>query len=236
MRYALTVLTILCVPLSLLPITKQELAQRYKGKFLVVLRDGLAVGACANHAVARGLFGTNMPGLAVRITEDKAEYHEQTGFSAMTDECGAILPEPLHKGEVLKVDSVYLRYGHNFTIAVDTLSPHAVERGVGAYGHQSFEQGRADLIFLVSNHKDFDAAVALVETWVRVFDSQDEAAKFGNTASGVFVKEVKSGMSFAEVESALGPPQTRIDLAPKVLYKYKDMTVEFRDGKVSDVR
>ena len=25
-------------------------------------------------------------------------------------------------------------------------------------------------------------------------------------------------------------------LGPKVLYKYKDMTVEFRDGKVADVR
>ena len=43
-------------------------------------------------------------------------------------------------------------------------------------------------------------------------------------------------MSFAEVESALGVPQTRVDLGEKVLYKYKDMTVEFHDGKVTDVR
>src|SRR5690349_24244666 len=140
MRYALAVLAVLCIPLSSFPITKRELAQGYKGKFLVVLREGLAVGACANHTGTRGLFGTKMPELGVKITEDRAEYHEQTGFSAMSDECGAIMPEPLHKGEVLKVDSVYFRYGHNFAIVADTLSPHAIERGVGAFGHQSFEQ------------------------------------------------------------------------------------------------
>ena len=43
-------------------------------------------------------------------------------------------------------------------------------------------------------------------------------------------------MSFADVESALGAPLTRVDLGEKVLYKYKDMTVEFHDGKVTDVR
>jgi hypothetical protein len=43
-------------------------------------------------------------------------------------------------------------------------------------------------------------------------------------------------MTIAEVESVLGPPQTRVDLADKILYKYKDMTVEFREGKVADVR
>jgi hypothetical protein len=50
------------------------------------------------------------------------------------------------------------------------------------------------------------------------------------------VKEIKLGMDFSQVEAALGQPETRVDLGQKVLYKYKDMTVEFRDGKVADVR
>lgn len=50
------------------------------------------------------------------------------------------------------------------------------------------------------------------------------------------MKEVKLGMTPAEVESALGLPETKVDLGEKVLYKYKDMTVEFHDGKVTDVR
>jgi hypothetical protein len=32
------------------------------------------------------------------------------------------------------------------------------------------------------------------------------------------------------------PQTTKIDPGEKVLYKYKDMTVEFHDGKVSDVK
>jgi hypothetical protein len=43
-------------------------------------------------------------------------------------------------------------------------------------------------------------------------------------------------MTFAEVEAALGLPITKVDLAERVLYKYKDMTVEFHEGKVSDVK
>ena len=43
-------------------------------------------------------------------------------------------------------------------------------------------------------------------------------------------------MTFAEVEGALGVPETKVDLGQKVLHKYKDLSVEFRDGKVADVK
>jgi len=49
-------------------------------------------------------------------------------------------------------------------------------------------------------------------------------------------KEIKLGMTTDEVEKVLGAPVTKVDLGEKVLYKYKDMTVEFHDGKVTDVR
>ena len=50
------------------------------------------------------------------------------------------------------------------------------------------------------------------------------------------VKEIRLGMTPAEVEAALGAPETKADLGEKALYKYKNMTVEFHDGKVTDVR
>jgi hypothetical protein len=43
-------------------------------------------------------------------------------------------------------------------------------------------------------------------------------------------------MTFAEVEASLGIPETRADLGEKVIYKYKNMTVEFFNGKVADIR
>jgi hypothetical protein len=49
-------------------------------------------------------------------------------------------------------------------------------------------------------------------------------------------KEIKLGMSADEVERILGGPAIKVDLGEKVLYKYKDMTIEFRSGRVTDVR
>jgi len=49
-------------------------------------------------------------------------------------------------------------------------------------------------------------------------------------------KEIKFGMTTDQVEKILGVPATKVDLGEKVLYKYKDMTIEFHDGKVTDVR
>ena len=48
--------------------------------------------------------------------------------------------------------------------------------------------------------------------------------------------EIKLGMPAADVERLLGLPATKADLGEKILYRYKDMTVEFHDGKVVDVR
>lgn len=124
-------------------------------------------------------------------------------------------------------------------LTVETLSPHAVTRGIGAFAHQSMELGGASIaIYAGPSGVDFAAADALAAQWFTLLDGTNsaDAAQLGNTAAGIFVNQVKLGMSFAEVESALGVPQTRVDLGEKVLYKYKDMTVEFHDGKVTDVR
>jgi hypothetical protein len=117
------------------------------------------------------------------------------------------------------------------------VSPHAITRGVGAFEYQSLERGATDMAIRPGGAKDFNAD-AVTQQWFMLFDNQGavDAARLGNTETGAFVNQVKSGMSFAEVEAALGVPQTRVDLGEKVLYKYKDMTVEFHDGKVTDVR
>jgi hypothetical protein len=215
---------------------KKDFTERYKDKYLVVLRDGLAVGTCGEHPADTGFHGhtTTLP-LKVKISGDAADYKPDAGFGAGLTGCGQMIPDPVHKGEVLRTRSVGFHKGGLMIIA-ETVNAHQVDRGVGAFGHQSYEQAAAELIFLDCDPSDTDACPARVDRWVKVFESNDEAAKFGNTASGAFVKEVKLGMTSAEVESVLGLPETKIDLGEKVLYKYKNMTVEFKDGKVSDVR
>jgi hypothetical protein len=221
----------LCLPLF--AADKKELEERYKGKYLLVLREGLAVGMCEGRPEVPS--GT---ALDVRITGESVEFGRQAGAGTGLTGCGEIIPEPLHKGEIVFAKYTWFRRfkGGNFTITVQTVTPHQVKGGAGAKRHEHLKYGKADLIFETSDTRDYVGIASLVETWLRPFDTRAEAAHYGNTASGVYVKEVKLGMSFAEVEAALGPPQTRADLGEKVLYKYKDMTVEFHNGKVTDVK
>jgi len=210
---------------------KEAAVLKYKGKFLVVKKDGIAVGP-----FVKDLMGPTTGG-ASNIINDAGAIQTLGGIALVS------------KGEVLKITDVHLINAHResrgfqkggyLDLIVQTVSPHAVTRGVGAFAHQSMEPGRAFIaLHAGQNGEDFAAADALVAQWFKLLDgtSPADAAQLGNTASGVFVNQVKSGMSFAEVESALGVPQTRVELGEKVLYKYKDMTVEFHDGKVTDVR
>jgi hypothetical protein len=206
---------------------KKDFSQRYKNKYFVVMRDGLVLAICSES-----------PGMEtdieVKVTDFSAEIVTK-GFLAglRAQQCGAA-PEPVHKGEVL-ASSRYAWVGRGrLEVTVKTLSPHAVTRGIGAFQHESHEYPGATLLFPMEG--GYDQVAALVDKWLKTFDTQAEAAKVGNTASGAFVKEVKLGMTPAEVEAALGLPETKVDLGEKVLYKYKNMTVEFHDGKVTDVR
>ena len=47
---------------------------------------------------------------------------------------------------------------------------------------------------------------------------------------------MKLGMTASEVEAAMGPPESRVDSGDRVLQKYRDMTIEFGNGKVVEVR
>jgi hypothetical protein len=212
-----------------LPSDKKDFAERYKDKYFVVMRDGLLLAICSER-----------PGyetyVEVKVTDSGAEMPKEgflSGLFGADMHCGGS-PEPAHRGEVLRSSKHVRIHGRWLGIPVQGLSPHAITRGVGAFQHESHEYPGAFLLFPVEG--GYDQVGALVGKWLRTFDTQEEAAKFGNTASGAFVKEVKLGMSPGEVEAAMGLPEAKVDLGEKVLYKYKNMTVEFHDGKVSDVR
>jgi len=197
-------------------IDKEAVLSKYRNKFVVVAKEGLST--CLHGPLENGAMSVIINKLG------DAEVKYALGCQS----------EPLHKGEILKVSRTSFAGGY-LHIEVKTVSPHNATRGIGAFAHESAEMGIAS-ISIASDKGDVDKADALAAQWLKPFDTAGDAAKFGNTASGVFVNQVKSGMSFAQVESALGLPLTRIDLDEKVLYKYKDMTVEFHDGKVTDVR
>jgi len=218
--------TALVLPLTLCsmwaaPIEKDALQAKFRKRFVVVNDKGLMAASCDSSSGAGIGVLTNVV-TSVRNIEIKR---------------GTRCPvQPLQMGEVLKVEDASFHFG-NLILETTSVSPHSVTRGAGAFAHEITAQAKAYVWFRAGKDgKDFAAADALAAHWFTPFDTATDAAKIGNTASGVFVKEVKAGMSFAEVESALGVPVTRVDLGAKVLYKFKDMIVEFQNGKVADVR
>lgn len=214
---------------------KDALKNRYDKKFLVVLREGLAVGLCSSPT--RMPLGIEPPTLPVKVSGDAASYREETGFRTMGSGCASIAPEPVSKGEILLVKRVW-SHGDHFNIVVVS-QPREVERTAGAayeLKRKRTEVGFADLAFQSSNLKDADGVIALIDRWVKPFDDVADARIFAKTILEPATKDIKLGMSVADVEKAFGAPVTRVDLGEKLIYRYKDMVVEFHDGKVSDVR
>jgi hypothetical protein len=205
-----------------------DLKANYNHRFVVVLRKGLVIGFRASDKYTSAGAEVHVDGTHAQVCPpDSGGYN--TCFNTIT--------QPVQPKEVLHVDYVFLDRKHSrFGFDLKTTSPHSIQRGIGAFAHESLEEGELKLIFYSNVLDDFSAMVNEVDYWLKPFSTAEEAAAFGNTASGVFVREVKLGMTFAEVEQVLGLPQTRVDLGEKVLYKYKDMTIEFRAGKVTDVR
>lgn len=203
---------------------------KYEHKFAEVLQDGLVVAYCSGVKFMDIDVTSHRNTVALGITEN--------GIDKVVNAFGCPT-QPIRKGEVLIISNVRTA-NKGARIYLDAESTrHSLTRGIGAFEHESIEVGKINLAFASNGFRGRSQGGGdndqLISKWLRLSDTA-ERAKLGNTASMVEVKQVKLGMSFAEVEQALGLPVTRVELNTKVLYKYKDMTVEFQDGKVSDVR
>jgi len=146
---------------------RKDASERYKGKYLVVMRDGLVLAICSEKPGGRAY-------LRVRVTESGVDTSKH-GFlenlpEGRYDVCGAT-PEAVHKGEVLKSSHAAIR-GKWLLIWVESLSLHSVTRGVGAFEHESHEYPAAILMFPAEGGNDQAGAIA--DQWLKPFDTQEE--------------------------------------------------------------
>jgi hypothetical protein len=169
-----------------LALDKKDLQAEYHKKFVVVLKDGLAVGVCAarRQALLRTGMGGNAPvSMPVWITKSGATYKAGTGIGAGFSGCRELVPQSIRKGEVLAVDRTFFYRGRDFTLVVADLSPGEIEVRPKSSRRRAYERGTAEFRFKVEDAKDYDAIAALVAQWVKVFDSKEAAAQFANTPS-----------------------------------------------------
>ena len=118
---------------------------------------------------------------------------------------------------------------------------HQVQRLGGIHGagggQKSFERTTTKLRFFFDEATlksgDLDHIYTAIDSWVKPFSTLEDAIAFASTLG---TREISLGMTIAEIESVLGPPETKISLGEKVIYKYEGMAIEFVDGKVADVK
>jgi len=159
-------------------------AEPYENKYLVVLREGLVVGICSHQRASSTL--------VVRVTDADAD-HSGHGLDKLLRmfQRGASVPIPLHPGDMLKVTHAEFWFSPDFfalyrlILAVQTVSAHSMAQGLGAQEHESQAVEAAEFQFDAGGNvvcdEEFDA---LVERWVKVFNTQEDAAKFGAQLTG----------------------------------------------------
>jgi hypothetical protein len=146
---------------------------------------------------------------------------------------------PFRPGEAVKIVDVTERPGDGAgLVEVVSLFKHNITRGLAAMQHESPEKLRLFLIFQrPDEEKPFDCGM-VGTAWSTLFSPLDAAAvqrMLSANPSGVLVDEVKVGMTPAEVEAILGPPERKADLTTKTIYFYPRMKITFVAGKVADV-
>ncbi len=172
-------------------IDKEELLSRYRNKFVRVTEPGISTGFC----------GLNQGGAPSRLSRKLIMRVNGVG-EVQTDNFFGCDVQPVSTGEVLRIFNVGFHSGC-LVLLFSNISQHAVTRGLGAFSHQSLELGGTAMwIRAGEDGKDLAQADARASHWFKVFNTAGEAANFGNTAPGVFVSQVKTGMSFAEVEAS----------------------------------
>jgi hypothetical protein len=83
---------------------------------------------------------------------------------------------------------------------------------------------------------DVAPVITEIERWFKSFQDRESAITFLNANSASFIPEIKIGMSLAEVEKILGPPEKKFTFPDKVVYRYKDFSVEFKENIVTDIK
>lgn len=229
-EYRLAVLAAVAGASLSLASDRNLLKKKYEASSLIPRQQGLVIFLC--HAPQPADPTPCALPWPVHVFADHVDYKNRNASNP--PECG--LPSPVHllPSDLLTVTEVGFM-DKRFYLQVKQTSAVRYACGMGNDSHEVFARGQAAFFFNVSNPKDVSAFDRLVQAWLRPA-TQDELAKAVQSEKLTSTRRIGLGMTMGEVEEVLGPPETRADLGDKVLYKYKDMTVEFRKGKVADVR
>ncbi len=158
--------------------TKDVLKHTYDHKYLVVLREGLAVGVCARRAREGYSSSTDLPKIIVYISGNSVQLESPGKFSLlMPENCETVAPSPIHSGQILVVKGSHV-VGGELRLSVETVSINE-SRPVNPLFRSDSEANRAaEFRFKLRDADNYSECVRQVEGWVKVFASPQDAESF----------------------------------------------------------
>src|SRR5579859_4609224 len=156
---------------------KDQLKAHYDNKYFLVLRDGLAVGACEQWSKYSSGSSRSLPKIIVQISGDVVNFETPGKYSFAMIDCDTVAPMPIHKGQLLVVKGV--RYERpELRLSVETVSLHVRDQGAIGSRYEDRNRGAAELRFKLIDPGNYGSTVRQVESWLKVFSSLDEVGDY----------------------------------------------------------
>lgn len=213
----------------------QKLDDYFKEKKFAVLR----FGDIPAMPTGKSVLGDNFYSIRVK---NGGVFKKSKSLLNLGKEANQTLPE----GELVSVKAVEVKKKGVY-IAVKTV--RKLFAGMKDEGKKSFHlknkydnygtefEFHFDKEYLLTySEKNYDFIIKGIENYLKFFETDSEAMAFVSSGGKTTEKaELKTGMTIEEVTEIMGLPEKKLSFGDKTKFVYKDMTVIFESGKVSEV-
>lgn len=219
----------LCLGKGLSKAAKKTVENRYKeargedaGTFLVVTRKGIPAGLDAVSFLTVGYGAPPSPKVKKNIPGVEIKNGKITKVESNSE------PISFQPGSLLIIERLRIKNDY-IEIQTRTFESSPTNRDVPV-GLNLYERARLKFYFDRSTMEsdELEVVFSTIDEWLKGFDDHTQAFKYSRSISG---PRIVFGMTFAQVEEIMGLPETKESDGNRVIYRYKDMTVEFFDGR-----
>ena len=227
---------------------KQKLEARYKHQKLRVIPPHVTVGLFKRTGIGPPDSDFNVhydhfyPGIELPKKYQKRENFDERTTEEVTSQAQFI--DQLQPGESLEVVEfrIFGRGNNGYVdLMLKTLSTRrlATEQSISpaGYGYTDKLPYEVHFRFVFPADAKYDEVVHEIDHYlVPASEYKEVVAQAQKMADGPRNIEIQPGMSKDDVTKGLGEPLKTITFGAKTILKYKDVTVELQDGRVTEVK
>jgi hypothetical protein len=164
----LALAAILLISLPCPAIEKEAMLGRYRDKFVVTRREGLAVGVCARRQKRSRSLVAEKPKVTIKLDGDSIQV--DVPRVAVPEGCDEVRAAPVRKGEILRVTHVASHGGYLILELEESASRHRAS-ALAPRSHSSVARGYAWVMIKIPERNDYAAALETADRWFTPADS-----------------------------------------------------------------